>query len=384
MALHVCNSISLQRRDCVENLNASALMVAFVETCCYNDGTRVGSGSWQPFCGAETMIAKKTQLVTISIALLIQCGVRANDTPPELEFQNVVPTRVPIELDGDITDAEWGHAVAIQNPGFYIPKGAGDSGDLVVFEEYSGGIWEGEDDHSTSTKFLYDSENLYVSHLVVDDFHENAAYSFFNGDSSQIMIASEDREVQVALYNFALGGVQDDRDFVAACGPDADLCIVSEEAGPGGIDAAIVRSDGFTSYEIMLSAASLGLDEPLEPGMVLGFGVAINDGDEFEQGQKGWGGLGAHSIVFGKTAQETVELTLIESAPVGAVLQPGDSNMDYKFDQLDLVQVQIAAKYLTGQVATWGEGDWNGAPVARRAARPQAMAGLISLILLLP
>ena len=36
--------------------------------------------------------------------------------------------------------------------------------------------------------------------------------------------------------------------------------------------------------------------------------------------------------------------------------------MDLDFDQLDLVKVQIAAKYLTGQPATWGEGDWNGAP----------------------
>ena len=43
-------------------------------------------------------------------------------------------------------------------------------------------------------------------------------------------------------------------------------------------------------------------------------------------------------------------------------LRAGDANMDLKFDQLDLVQVQIAAKYLTGQAATWGEGDWNGAP----------------------
>jgi hypothetical protein len=43
-------------------------------------------------------------------------------------------------------------------------------------------------------------------------------------------------------------------------------------------------------------------------------------------------------------------------------LQAGDANMDLKFDQLDLVKVQIAAKYLTGQAATWGEGDWNGAP----------------------
>jgi hypothetical protein len=43
-------------------------------------------------------------------------------------------------------------------------------------------------------------------------------------------------------------------------------------------------------------------------------------------------------------------------------LQPGDADQDLDFDQWDLVQVQQAGKYLTGQPATWGEGDWNGAP----------------------
>ena len=47
---------------------------------------------------------------------------------------------------------------------------------------------------------------------------------------------------------------------------------------------------------------------------------------------------------------------------VGTFLRAGDADMDSDFDQRDLVQVQIAAKYLTGQAATWGEGDWNGAP----------------------
>ena len=55
-------------------------------------------------------------------------------------------------------------------------------------------------------------------------------------------------------------------------------------------------------------------------------------------------------------------LTLAGGGPAEPRLQAGDANMDLKFDQLDLVQVQIAAKYLTGQTATWGEGDWNGAP----------------------
>jgi hypothetical protein len=44
----------------------------------------------------------------------------------------------------------------------------------------------------------------------------------------------------------------------------------------------------------------------------------------------------------------------------GALLQPGDADQDLDFDQIDLVKVQIAAKYLSGQSATWGEGDWNG------------------------
>jgi hypothetical protein len=43
-------------------------------------------------------------------------------------------------------------------------------------------------------------------------------------------------------------------------------------------------------------------------------------------------------------------------------LNAGDADQDLDFDQLDLVQVQVAAKYLTGEAATWGEGDWDGAP----------------------
>ena len=48
-------------------------------------------------------------------------------------------------------------------------------------------------------------------------------------------------------------------------------------------------------------------------------------------------------------------------SPTGAV-KAGDANLDLSFDQLDLVQVLIAAKYLTGMPATWGEGDWDAAP----------------------
>ena len=47
---------------------------------------------------------------------------------------------------------------------------------------------------------------------------------------------------------------------------------------------------------------------------------------------------------------------------VGPALQAGDTQQDLDFDQVDIVLVQVAAKYLSGQPATWGEGDWNGAP----------------------
>lgn len=51
--------------------------------------------------------------------------------------------------------------------------------------------------------------------------------------------------------------------------------------------------------------------------------------------------------------------------------QPGDADQDWDIDQLDLVQVQVAGKYLTGQPATWGEGDWDGAPVVLTAKPPE-------------
>ena len=57
--------------------------------------------------------------------------------------------------------------------------------------------------------------------------------------------------------------------------------------------------------------------------------------------------------------------------PLGLpALRAGDADQDYDFDQLDLVRVQIASKYLTGQSATWGEGDWNGAPGGTQGAPP--------------
>ena len=52
------------------------------------------------------------------------------------------------------------------------------------------------------------------------------------------------------------------------------------------------------------------------------------------------------------------------------VLHAGDADQDFDFDQLDLVKVQVAAKFLTGEPASWGEGDWDGAPGGRAGDPP--------------
>jgi hypothetical protein len=80
----------------------------------------------------------------------------------------------------------------------------------------------------------------------------------------------------------------------------------------------------------------------------------------------GWGivpiGGDGHGITSFENLDSPVPtLTLVVSS-LEAALQPGDADQDFDFDQLDLVKVQIAGKYLTGAAATWGEGDWNGAP----------------------
>ena len=72
----------------------------------------------------------------------------------------------------------------------------------------------------------------------------------------------------------------------------------------------------------------------------------------------------------------TTDISVITDGPVAQLLA-GDADQDLDFDQLDLVKVQVASKYLTGQTATWGEGDWNGAP-GGSPANPPAGDGMFN------
>jgi hypothetical protein len=66
----------------------------------------------------------------------------------------------------------------------------------------------------------------------------------------------------------------------------------------------------------------------------------------------------ATSAADERDAVRVVQLQFVPDTP----LQAGDADQDLDFDQFDLVRVQQAAKYLTAEPATWGEGDWDGAP----------------------
>ena len=91
--------------------------------------------------------------------------------------------------------------------------------------------------------------------------------------------------------------------------------------------------------------------------------------DQFAGGPRlffGFGGdfPGAPGNNIGTPESDTIFLNAVNFmlGDVRPVLFAGDADQDFDFDQLDLVQVQIAAKYLTALAASWGEGDWDGAP----------------------
>jgi len=302
------------------------------------------------------MLKKRNLLLAATAAFALQFTAKANDIEPGKEYYTAIKAPNPIVLDGDLS--EWEGAQLLADPRFAIPKGSARDGDLVFFEEYNGGSWTDPDDQTSAVQVVYDDDNVYFGFTVTDDYHENAANSAWNGDSVQLMIANETRDQQIALYNYALGGIE---------GETGDI-IVNHEAGPAAAadadqtEAVIVRNEETkrTYYEIKLPKSTLGLDE-LKGGVRFGLGMAINDGDEDTPGQKGWGGLGAHSIVFGKSPEETAVVTLATSNDI----EPGK-----EFYIANPVPGALDTK--TGTLGTSAEnpivldgdlGEWTGVPV---------------------
>ena len=65
-------------------------------------------------------------------------------------------------------------------------------------------------------------------------------------------------------------------------------------------------------------------------------------------------------VIDGSATPEQRRALIENPAPRGFHTYLGDSNLDGRFDEQDLVAVFIVGKYLTGQPAGWADGDWNG------------------------
>src|SRR5690242_5020010 len=187
----------------------------------------------------------RPQIILALASTLCVCtlpALRANDIEPGKEFYTVVYAPKPIVLDGDLS--EWSGVPVLADPKFAVPKFSGTNANpnYVLFEEYAGGTWTGPDDQTSAVQVIYDADNVYFGFVVTDDYHENSARSAWNGDSIQLMIADAARTNQVALYNYALGGIETDTDL-----NNTNNVIVNHEAGPQCI------SDGTCLTEAIVS-----------------------------------------------------------------------------------------------------------------------------------
>ena len=254
------------------------------------------------------MTTKRILLLPLAASCFIHFGVQANDILADIENYTAFKAPNEIKLDGDLEEWPSDEELVITNPPFYIPKGEGDQGDRVTHEEHGGGVWDGLEDHSATIRILYDDENVYLGIVVTDDYHQNPGDGW-NGDSIQLHIADEDRASRVGLHNIALPA-EDPVDE-----PIEDF-VIHNEGSLEGTEVFIIRDSAAktTTYEIMLPLEVVGVDE-LAEGVKFGLGMAINDGDEDTPGQKGWSGWGPHSVVHGKSPEETGLVTLGGDAP---------------------------------------------------------------------
>ena len=268
-----------------------------------NDGDEnsPGQSGWGGL-GPHSVVHGKDANQTAEFTLL--GPPRNNDIEAGQEFQLAGPTTDAIVLDGAL--GEW-PGYPIVNPLFSIEENTGGTPaeNLVLHRAWPAGnnSFDGtEADQSSALQVTYDADNLYIGLVVTDDYHQNNN-SAWNGDSVQMNIANGARDTTVALYNYALGGSE---------GALGDVIIMHEKRPAGGTDttAVITRDGNQTIYEICLPKEALGL-ATLEAGVTFGLGMAINDGDENSPGQSGWGGLGPHSVVHGKDANQTAEFTLL-------------------------------------------------------------------------
>lgn len=205
---------------------------------------------------------------------------------------------------------------------------------------------------------------------LVGAFGEGDPYEFFED------IVLEERNGPGGVYRDAL---------TAVGGPDIAARSYDDLRAAGAPNPEIDANPGvtFPGYATE-SVIPFGFIPEFTPEHSMGFALFWRDVDEDNEPDAGsgninWADWTQNTEVPGSEGLDGQPIGLFHTGnwaqlefegDFPAQLLPGDADQDLDFDQLDLVKVQISGKYLTGQAATWGEGDWNGAPGGVQGSPP--------------
>ena len=160
-----------------------------------------------------------------------------------------------------------------------------------------------------------------------------------------------------------------------------DMLEVSEWIHVAGVyDGAEQSASIYLNGELIDTHDNAGFGEPIRSGQVSSIGAEPNVVGDPGASTRFFPGSIDDVAVWNRAISEDEVAEIHSSGLSGSSLfdlvggdpqlAAGDADQDLDFDQLDLVKVQIAAKYLTGTPATWGEGDWNGAPGGSQGSPP--------------
>ncbi len=325
----------------------------------------------------------------IFCGLLISLGWQSGDArAQDVIAAQIQRTNTPPTIDGLGNDAVWALATAHSTVDFFTSANVeqDDEADLSV-------TWKG----------LWDNNNLYVLVEVTDDVIVSEDSCSGADDSVEVYIDAKNLDEPdyrpgsnlpppdgIPAYQFtAIAGdpespceelndrIPDDSTSAFSWGINSYDGDDDTTQYPQGADTSrsAVIDDTHYSFEGAFPWAALE-ETPanIQARGEMGFGIAVNDDDDFSgrDTQIMWstpaGDLWMRSDTFPSVALSNE--TVSGGGEVKPPLRAGDSDQDLDFDQLDLVRVQIAAKYLTGQAASWGEGDWNGAPGGQQGSPP--------------
>lgn len=235
-------------------------------------------------------------------------------------------TGLEIEIDGNLD--EWDGVLDTVKgtngkPFCGVEFADSNGGNVRPFEEHGGGKWNGPDDHETCFMIVWDSEAIYLALSVTDDEHQNSGGNAWSGDGAQISFDSTgEREAGNRLFLFNGAVDQSAKTIIPAHLNEA------AHGGPGldiEKDLAIVRDESAkkTYYEFRFTAEALLIDGgKFSEGDEVGLDICVNDGDlaAGQNGQKGWSGWYAHSIVHGKNIEKmglvvlTADVLSVEAA----------------------------------------------------------------------